>query len=404
MLGRIVAHAIRVFAVFAAAHILSYFFRSANAVIAEDLSLALGLGPAELGLMSSLFFGAFALTQLPFGAAVDRLPPRVATPVLMLVGVLGSLLFASAHTFGQLAIGRALLGVGTAGILMGGLKALSQLLPPERFARVSGMLVAFGSSGALIATAPLAYLAAAFGWRGAFYGGAAVLLLSAATIALVARTPLAVRDEGAEAAGFGRIFRSPELWRMAGMAFALMGATFAYQTLWAGPYLVDAAGLGTLTAGNLLLFVGMGLILGFFTSGWVVERYGAARVISLAALTNVAAQVALAFLATVAPPLALGLLLFVFAASGAYSTQLYGQATATFPARLTGRAVTSINLFMFLGGFALQWAIGEVLAAGAGAAPAVGYRNAWLATSTLVLVALAFYLPLARRQRGTNGA
>ncbi|MFO7545244.1 MAG: MFS transporter [Trueperaceae bacterium] len=425
-------HAIRVFAVFAAAHILSYFFRSANAVIAEDLRQALQLDPAQLGLMSSLFFGAFALSQLPFGALVDRFPARVATPTLMLVGVVGSLAFASAEGFGRLALGRALLGVGTAGILMGGLKALSQLLPPKRFARVSGMLVAVGSSGALIATAPLAHLAASFGWRGVFYGGAAALLVSAATIAMVARTPRAPAAVGAldesgaldssgaptakgggagvmgggatsATAGFGRIFRSVAMWRMAGMAFALMGTTFAYQSLWAGPYLVEAAGMANLAAGNLLLFVGVGLILGFFTSGWVVERFGAALVVAMAAVVNVAAQVGLAVLPTVAPPVVLGALLFVFAASGAFSTQLYGQATSVLPANLTGRAVTFVNLFMFLGGFALQWAIGVVVGAGAattdGASLVVAYRYAWLATSALVLVALAFYLPLLRKDR-----
>lgn len=421
MLVRIVSHAIRVFAVFAAAHILSYFFRSANAVIAEDLRVALNLDPAQLGLMSSLFFGAFALAQLPFGALVDRFPPRVATPALMLVGVVGSLAFASADGFARLALGRTLLGVGTAGILMGGLKALSQLLPPTRFARVSGMLVAVGSSGALIATAPLAHLADAFGWRGVFTGGAGALLLSAATIALVARTPGPTKADAAGApgtpsapgtppaqsaravpAGFGRIFRSVVAWRMAGMAFALMGTTFAYQTLWAGPYLEEAVGLTNLAASNLLLFVGVGLVLGFFVSGWVVERFGAPPVVAVAAVVNVVAQVALAFLATVAPPLVLGLLLFVFAASGAFSTQLYGQATSALPANLTGRAVTFINLFMFLGGFALQWAIGNVVDAGAaaqdGGALVAAYRNAWLATAALVLVALAFYLPTWRRR------
>jgi len=51
-------------AVFAVAYVLSYFFRSANAVIADTLTRDLGLSAAQLGFMTSAFFIAFALAQL----------------------------------------------------------------------------------------------------------------------------------------------------------------------------------------------------------------------------------------------------------------------------------------------------------------------------------------------------
>ncbi len=62
----------RVFVLFTAAYFLSYFFRSANAVIAPDLTRALALSAANLGLMTSLFFAAFALSQIPLGIGLDR--------------------------------------------------------------------------------------------------------------------------------------------------------------------------------------------------------------------------------------------------------------------------------------------------------------------------------------------
>jgi hypothetical protein len=43
-----------IFGLFAVAYFLSYFFRSANAVIAGDLRRDLGLTPEQLGLMTSL--------------------------------------------------------------------------------------------------------------------------------------------------------------------------------------------------------------------------------------------------------------------------------------------------------------------------------------------------------------
>ena len=65
-----------IFALFSGAYFFSFFYRSANAVIAPDLAREMGLDAAQLGLMTSLFFGAFALAQLPVGVALDRVGPR----------------------------------------------------------------------------------------------------------------------------------------------------------------------------------------------------------------------------------------------------------------------------------------------------------------------------------------
>lgn len=46
--------AVRVFIILLLAYFLSYFFRTTNAVISPDLRRDLGLGSAELGLMTSL--------------------------------------------------------------------------------------------------------------------------------------------------------------------------------------------------------------------------------------------------------------------------------------------------------------------------------------------------------------
>ena len=116
-----------VFGLFSAAYFISYFFRSANAVISGDLSRELGLDAGQLGLMTSLFFASFAAIQVPMGIWLDRWGPRWVTPGLMFVGALGSLVFALAPSFVPLAIGRALIGVGMAGVLMGSSSTSSRI-------------------------------------------------------------------------------------------------------------------------------------------------------------------------------------------------------------------------------------------------------------------------------------
>src|SRR6266705_1815974 len=48
-------------------YIVSQFLRNSVGVIAPNLAADLGLSPAEIGLLSSIFFLAFAAVQIPLG-------------------------------------------------------------------------------------------------------------------------------------------------------------------------------------------------------------------------------------------------------------------------------------------------------------------------------------------------
>ena len=68
--------AIRIFALFAFAYILSYAFRSVNAVIAPELVSDLQISNAQLGLLSAAYFIGFSAMQIPLGYAMDRFGVR----------------------------------------------------------------------------------------------------------------------------------------------------------------------------------------------------------------------------------------------------------------------------------------------------------------------------------------
>ena len=396
-----------VFAAFGAAHFMSTFVRSANAVIADDLVRDVGLSPSGLGLMTSLLFLVFAAVQLPLGSALDRYGARWVTSGTMLAAVAGSLVFAAGDSFATLALGRALMGIGTAGILMGGFKALSGYLSARRFASVSGMLVAVGSSGALVAATPLAWLAGTFGWRWVFVGGAAALLAAAGGVAAFGRSvPHAEVPAEQEKGSFADIFGRKRFWSLAAMAVAVAGVSFSFQALWAGPYLVAGRGLASIDAGNVLFALSLGVVLGYLVWGWLGARLGPARALAIAAGIFVSAQIALGLL----PPLGSGLvtaLFFLFGITASSSVLLFVLVRTLFPLALTGRAVTAVNLFMFGGGFVLQWALGVMIdlagGTGTGAASPGAYGAMFLTTAALGAAALAVFLPGLPAWRRENG-
>jgi predicted MFS family arabinose efflux permease len=394
---------LRVFALFTCAYFLSYFLRSANAIIAGDLSREMSLDAAQLGLMSSLFFGAFALAQLPLGAGLDRWGPRVVAPGLMVMAVIGCLLFASAPSFGPLALGRALIGLGMAAILPSSFKVFSLWYPPHRVATMSGLLVGIGSSGALASATPLAWLTSAVGWRAVFAGTAVGIAVSALAIAILARnTPPGVAWPvgTASGGGFRAVFSDRRFWRIAPLGFFFTGGILAMQGLWAGPYLFDVLGLSRIEAGNVILLLAGGVTIGSAASGWCVDRFGVARAITASAALFVVCQFAL----TVRPPLAvIAPLYLVYGFSGSFCIMCMAHARQIFPPAITGQAVAAVNFFGIGGSFCIQWWLGLIIkpfgADAEGRYPPEAYTAAFLFAATGTLLALLWYLPLARETK-----
>ena len=57
----------RIYAAFAAGYLMSYVFRTVNAMISPELTRELALQPGALGLLTSTYFMTFAIMQIPAG-------------------------------------------------------------------------------------------------------------------------------------------------------------------------------------------------------------------------------------------------------------------------------------------------------------------------------------------------
>ena len=76
-----------IFSAFALAFFMSYGLRAVNAVLAPNLVAEFSLSAAELGALSSAYFVAFALMQLPLGIWLDRFGARRVEALLLVVAL-----------------------------------------------------------------------------------------------------------------------------------------------------------------------------------------------------------------------------------------------------------------------------------------------------------------------------
>ncbi len=391
-----------VFLPFALGHYLSTLLRNVNAVLAPDLMGSLALTPGELGLLTSAFFFAFALVQLPVGIALDRWGPRRVQLAMMLVGAIGTLLFARGSGFGQLLLARAVMGLGLGGCFMAAVKAVSTWITPSKLPSVHGYLIAVGGLGAASATMPVRLVLDYTDWRGLFAILAGLTACSGLLIALVYP-----RDKGPQpkrgplGQALREVFRAPVFRTTASLVLIPHAVFFGIQGLWIGRWLSDVARFPD-DAVAYLLYMGMAsVIFGAIAVGMITEwagRRGIAPLDVAAAGIAVFLLVQAAFVLNYKP--SFQLLSVLFTLVGTITGIEYAIIAQSMPRELTGRAATCLNLLIFIGAFVVQAGFGLLIGLwpldAAGQVPAMAYR---LAFAVLVLVQLPGLVGFVRRRR-----
>ena len=349
---------------------VSQLYRTTNAVLAPWLIKDLHLDTEGLGLLSAGFFYAFSLTQIPISILLDKVGAKRLMIVLSFVGLTGAVMFSLAQSLGMGLAGRLLLGVGMACNLMGPLKLLTEWFAPNTFATVSGLLYAIGTLGNIVAATPLVLLVEQLGWRLSFQTIIAFhLLLTLMLFWLVQDRPQAKSaTAGSSTAGsplknLGILIRSKDYWIISAGTFVRYGTHAALQTLWAGPLLMEALRFSPVEAGNILLAMNIGLILGgplwgavsdrvFKTPKWVVGG----GLLVLALITII-----LRALPQGASALVAGAIFLAFGIASASGMHVYAHIKALVPKDMAGAAMSGTNFFTMLGPAVFLQGLGIVM-------------------------------------------
>jgi predicted MFS family arabinose efflux permease len=389
---------------FALGYFLSYLFRAVNAVVGPDLAAELGLTAAELGLLTSAYLLAFALFQLPLGVLLDRFGPRRVQAALLACAAAGSLLFAIGQGIATLTLARALIGLGFAGGLMSGFKAIVLWVAEPRRALANAAIMAFGALGVLVATTPTEFAVEAVGWRAVFVALAAITFVVATLIFV------AVPEQGAPAraeplarqvASLFRILRDRAFWRLAPLLATTAGTHIAIQTLWAGPWFRDVAGLDRIGVANHLMAMAVAFLAGILLSGAVADWLVRRGVDLLTVMLGFLVLFLLSEVAIVLQWVSLNLPIWVvFGMTGQAGVLAYPWLSSHFGTGQSGRATTAMNLILFLFAFAAQYAIGAIIdlfpTGPAGGYDPRGYQLGFGVFLTAQVLALGWYL-LGRR-------
>lgn len=367
-----------IFWVLAGSYFFVMFHRFCTAVMAGDLTADLGLDPAALGFLSSMYLLGYASVQIPVGILSDLWGARKTMSVFLLIASLGAFAFGKADSYHAAVVARWLVGAGVGCVYVPALRVLGCWFGKERFAFMTGMLLAVGNLGALGSTWPLAVIKGIWGWR------ATMEFVGLITLVLVAMLWLIIKDAPPETdrstelpaapeketstettdqhGGLRVMFKSKRFWALTFYFFAFETTIISFQGLWAGPYLKRIYAMSDTSIGYALTWLALGLMFGAMLSGILAGRSLQRRhaVLTSGMFGYLLCWFPIVFATDSLAPYMTPLLTFMGFCGGFFSIS-FGIARECFAARMAGTALGVYNFTGFVGGGLGMWIMGLII-------------------------------------------
>ena len=356
--------AITIFLVFALGYYISNLLRAITATISPNLISEFNLSAGDLGLLGGGYFLGFAAVQIPLGYLLDNKGPKKIVSYFLLIAVLGMISFSLSENFITLLLSRILIGVGVGACLMGPLTAYRIWYQDETQQRANSWMLMVGAIGMLSSSLPVQFFLPIVGWRMIFITLA--LLTIFCIILIIFFIPnwnkANIQSNSKDNGSLKEIWNNNFFKSLVPMGFFNYGGLFAIQTLWAGPWMVKVSGYTPEQSANGLFIIYFSLLISFLSWGYLVPKISknvsdAIRLLKFGAPLNL---IVLAFIIYLGPKAGAYHWAF-FAVSSVFLSLTQPAVGMAFSLSNAGKALTSFNLLLFIGAFALQWIIGVII-------------------------------------------
>ena len=375
--------AITIFLVFALGYYISNLLRAITATISPNLISEFNLSAGDLGLLGGGYFLGFASVQIPLGYLLDNKGPKKIVSCFLLIAIVGIISFSLSQNFTSLLIARILIGIGVGACLMGPLTAYRIWFQDETQQRANSWMLMTGAIGMLSSSLPVQFFLPLIGWRSIF--GILAILTFLSIVLILIFIPNwnkeNIQNTYEEESSLKEVWQNKLFRSLVPMGFFNYGGLFAIQTLWAGPWMVKVSGYTAEESANGLFIIYLSLLFSFLTWGYFVPKFSknvsdAINLLKFGAPINL---VVLSFIIYLGPKAGAFHWAF-FAVSSVFLSLSQPAVGMAFSLSNAGKALTSFNLLLFIGAFALQWIIGVIidLTMNLGYSEILGFRFAML--------------------------
>lgn len=253
-------------------------------ILKPELIVELKADPSILSFISSLYFYGTVLLLLPAGVILDYISTRKVILVTMSLSLIGLVIFATANSIFMAGLGRFLVGVsGGPFCLISSMRLAARWFPERRLAFVTGVIIALGMFGGMVAQLPLGVLVAKFGWRTAMYAniGLGVFLLGIMYLFVYDhpwgkgkeyKQQMAFYHTTGFISGLKRVLLKKQNWNCGLYASLLNLPILIFGALWGFIYLVQVFNLPRFEASMACTALFLGMLIGGPIFGFVSDR------------------------------------------------------------------------------------------------------------------------------------
>ena len=266
------------------AYALTFFHRYAPSVLYDKIAATLHVPTDKVSEFGSMYFWPYAVMQPIGGILADVFSPGKLISIAVIIISIGATINALTDNFGVASLGRFLVGLGAGPIFVPASRLVASWFTDRGFVIASGILLAAGAAGGMIAQGPLSAMVGDGPWQNAFYIAAAVgVIIAVFSFLLLKATPSYagyVDDRSEESVApdtksmsfkeqmvqlwvnIKIVMTNRQFWFCAIWGTCSPSCFFNLSSMWAVPYLQDVLHLPKSTANMYIMMLSLSWVIG----------------------------------------------------------------------------------------------------------------------------------------------
>jgi ACS family hexuronate transporter-like MFS transporter len=263
---------------------INYIDRQTLSVLAPLLQKELHISSLQYSYAVNSFLIVYSPMYLVMGRVLDRLGSRRGMGLAVVWWSVAEILHGAVVGIKTLCLFRAMLAIGEAAIIPGGVKAVAEWFSPKQRGVAIGTFETGLSLGPILAPPVVVWMALRYSWREAFVWTGIMGLAWAIPWMLFYRPPTALTPRPQPAEGlpvapapikWAELFTSKGAWAV-GLGRFFGDPIWYFYLFWLPKYMADSKGLSIKVIGELAWIPYVASLLGSLTGGafssWLVKR------------------------------------------------------------------------------------------------------------------------------------